>query len=116
MHKMGKKCRNSLFSFLATDAIHSENEMRLDDKSCLAAASRLFYKRWLHKYHHHFVGVAHELKALMDEWDKVKVEFELAQKILYEKSTPLIPKFGRIWKKLNRSSKKKLMIGHPKHH
>ena len=48
-----------------------------------------------------FVGAANELKSFMNEWDKPKIESDLAQKkIVWKFNPPGAPHFGRIWERL----------------
>ena len=54
-----------------------------------------------------FVGAANELKAFMNEWDKDKIESDLAQKkIVWKFNPPGAPHFGGIWERLVQSCKK----------
>ena len=66
-----------------------------------------------------FVGAANELKAFMNEWDKAKIESNLAQKkIVWKFNTPGAPHFGGIWERLVQSCKKShdCNLGQPKPH
>ena len=68
-----------------TRAVHIEVTQSLDTESCLAAVTRFIAKRGYPKAivsdnRTDFVGAANELKAFMDEWDKIKIESDLAQR------------------------------------
>ena len=84
----------------------------MDTESCLAAVTRFIARRGfpsnvVSDNGTNFVGVAKELKAFMDEWDKAKIESNLAQrKIVWKFNPPGAPHFGGIWERLVQSCKK----------
>ena len=54
-----------------------------------------------------FVGAANELKAFMDEWEKAKIESDLAQKkIVWKFNHPGASQFGGMWERMVQSCKK----------
>ena len=94
-----------LFICLTTRAVHIE--------SCLAAVTRFIARRdsltrFIDKIHcktwlpnsdngTNFVGAANELKAFMNEWDKAKIESDLApKKVVWKFNPPGAPHFGGI--------------------
>ena len=101
-----------LFTCLATRAVHIEVAQSLDTESCLAAVTRFITRRGypstiILDNDTSFVGVAKELKAFMDEWDKTKIEGDLAQKeTVWKFNPPGTPHFGGIWERLVQSCKK----------
>ena len=100
-----------LFTCLTTRAVHIEVAQSLDTESCLAAVTRFIARRGypsaiISDNGTNFVGAAKELKAFMDEWDRAKVESDLAQKkIIWRFNPPGAPHFGGIWKRLDQSCK-----------
>ena len=84
----------------------------LDTKSCLAAVTRFFARRGypntiICDKETNFVGAANEPKAFINEWDKPKIESDLAQKkIVWKFNPPGAPHFSGIWERLVQSSKK----------
>ena len=101
-----------LFTCLTTRAVHIEVAQSLDTESCLAAVTRFIARRGypstiISDNGTNFVGAAKELKAFMDEWDKAKIESDLAQKkIVWKFNPPGAPHFGGIWERLVQSCKK----------
>ena len=101
-----------LFTCLTTRAVHIEVAQSLDTESCLAAVTRFIARRGypstiISDNGTNFVGAAKELKAFMDEWDKAKIEIDLAQKkIVWKFNPPGAPHFGGIWERLVQSCKK----------
>ena len=101
-----------LSTCLTTRAVHIEVAQSLDTESCLAAVTRLIARRGypstiISDNGTNFVGAAKELKAFMDEWDKAKIESDLAQKKIGRKfNPPRAPHFGGIWERLNQICKK----------
>ena len=72
-----------LFTCLTTRAVHIEVAQSLDTESCLAAVTRFIARRCypstiISDSGTNFVGSAKELKAFLDEWDKSKIESDLA--------------------------------------
>ena len=54
-----------------------------------------------------FVGASNELKTILNEWDKAKIESDLEQKKVVWKFNPTgASPFGGIWERLLQSSKK----------
>ena len=79
-----------LFTCLTTRAVIIEVTQSLDTESCLAAVTRFIARRGYPKtiisdLWTNFVGAANELKAFMNEWDKDKIESDLAQKKIFWK-------------------------------
>ena len=78
----------------------------MDTKSCLAEVTRFIARRGypsdiISDNGTYFVGAANELKAFMNEWDKAKIEIDLAQKkIVWKFNPPGAPHFGGIWERL----------------
>ena len=101
-----------LFTCLTTRAVHIEVAQSLDTESCLAAVTRFIARRGypntiISDNGTNFVGAANELKAFMNEWDKAKIESDLAQKkIVWKFNPPGAPHFGGIWERLVQSCKK----------
>ena len=91
-----------LFSCLTTRTLHIEVPQSLDTESCLAAVTRFIAGRGypgtiISDNGTNFVGAANELKAFMNEWDKAKIESDLAQKkILWKFNPPGAPHFSGI--------------------
>ena len=80
-----------LFTCLTTRAVHFEVAQSLDIESCLAAVTRFIARRGYPNTINsdnsaNFVGAANELKAFMNEWDKAKIESDLAEKKIVRKS------------------------------
>ena len=101
-----------LFTCLTTRAVHIEVAQSLDTESCLAAVTRFIARRG---YPHtissdngaNFLGAANELKSFMNEWEKPKIESDLAQKqIVWKFNPPGAPHFDGIWERLVQSCKK----------
>ena len=84
----------------------------MDTESCLAAVTRFTARRGypntiISDNGTNIVGAAKLLKAFMDEWDKAKIESDLAQKkIVWKFNPPEAPHFGGIWERLVQSCKK----------
>ena len=101
-----------IFTCLTTRAVHIEVAQSLDTESSLAAVTRFIARRGypntiISDNGTNFVGAANELKAFMNEWDKAKIESDLAQKkIVWEFNPPGAPHFGGIWERLVQSCKK----------
>ena len=101
-----------LFTCLTTRAVHIEVAQSLDTESCLAAVTRFSARRGypntiISDNGTNFVGAANELKAFMNEWDKIKIESDLAQKkIVWKFNPPGAPHFGGICEGLVQSCKK----------
>ena len=101
-----------LFTCLTTRAVHIEVTQSLDTESCLAAVTRFIARRGYSKTRINdnginFVGAANDLKAFMKEWDKDKIESDLAQKEIFWKiNPPGAPHFGGIWERLVQCCKK----------
>ena len=101
-----------LFTCLTTRAVHIEVAQSLDTESCLAAVTRFIARRGypstiISDNGTNFVGAANELKSFMNEWDKAKIESDLAQKkIVWKFNPPGAPHFGGIWERLVQSCKK----------
>ena len=89
-----------LFTCLTTRAAHIEVAQSLDTESCLAAVTRFIARRGypstiISDNGTNFVGAANELKEFMNEWDKTKIESDLAQKkIVWKFNPPRAPHFG----------------------
>ena len=98
-----------LFTCLTTRAVHIEVAHSLDTESSLAAVTRFIARRGypssiISDNGTNFVGAAKELKAFKDEWDKAKIESDLAQrKIVWKINPPGAPHFGGIWETLVQS-------------
>ena len=80
-----------LFTYLRTRAVHIEVAQSLDTDSSLAAVTRFIARRGypntiISDNETNFVGADNELKAFMNEWDKAKIESDLAQKKIVWKS------------------------------
>ena len=65
--------------------MHIEVAQSIDTESCLAAVTRFpassgYQNTIISDNGTDFVGVAKELKAIQEEWDKAKIESDLAQK------------------------------------
>ena len=109
------KRRFCLFTCLSTRAVHIKVAQSLDTESCLAAVTRFIARRGypstiINDYGTNFVGAAKELKAFKDEWDKTKIESDLAlKKIVWKFNPPGAPHFGGIWKRLVESCKKAMI-------
>ena len=92
-----------------TESLDTES---LDTESCLAAVTRFIARRGypntiISDNGTNFVGAANELKAFMHEWDKAKIESDLAQKeIAWKFNPPGAPHFGGIWERLVQRCKK----------
>ena len=106
----------SLLSCLTARAVQLEVAHSLDTESCLAAVTRLIASRrypstiisdnWTN-----FVGAANELKAIMNDWEEVKIGRDLAQKkIVWKFSPPGAPHFGGIKETLVKICKKILIL------
>ena len=101
-----------LFNCLTTRLVHIEVAQSLDTESCLAAVTRFIARRdytstVISDIRTNLVGAANELKAFMNEWDKAKIESDLAQKkIVWKFNPPGAPHFGGIWERLVQSCKK----------
>ena len=101
-----------LFTCLTTSAIHIEVAQTLDTESCLAAVTRFIARRGYENTNisdngTNFVGAANELKAFMNEWEKAKIENDLAQKkIVWKFNPPGAPHFVGIWERLVQSCEK----------
>ena len=101
-----------LFTCLKTRAVHIEAAQSLDTESCLAAVTRFIARRGYTSTISsdngmNFVGAANELKPFMNEWDKAKIESDLAQKkIVWKFNPPGAPHFDGIWERLAQSFKK----------
>ena len=100
---------------LATREVHKAVAHTSDTGSCLAAVTRFFAWRGYpnttnSENRANFVGAANELKASMNECDKVKIESGLAQKRFENvgNSARLEPQIledsGRDWFKIARKS------------
>ena len=95
-----------LFTCLTSRAVHIEVAQSLDTESCLAAVTRFIARRGypntiISDNETNFVGAAIELKAFMNEWDKAKIESDLAQiKIAWKFNPPGAPHFGGICERL----------------
>ena len=104
-----------LFTCLTTRAVHIEIAQSLDTESCLAAVARFIARRGcpstiISDNGTNFVGAAKEMKTFIDEWDKAKIESDLAQKkINWKFNPPGAPHFGGIWERLVRSCKKVML-------
>ena len=100
------------FTCLTTRAVHIEVLQSLDTESCLAAVTRFIARRGypstiISDNGTNFVGAANELKSFMNEWDKAKIESDLAQKkIVWKFNPPGAPHFGGMWERLVQSCKK----------
>ena len=74
-----------IFTCLTTRAVHIKVVQSLDTESCLAAVTRFIERRGypntiISDNGTDFVGAANELKSFMNEWDKAKIESDLAKK------------------------------------
>ena len=74
-----------LVTCLTTRAVHIEVTQSLDTESCLAYVTRFiarpgYLKTIISDNGTNFVGAVNGLKASMNEWDKDKIESDLAQK------------------------------------
>ena len=101
-----------LFTCLTTRAVHIEVAQSMDTESCLAAVTR-FNAR--HGYPStiicdngkKFAGTTNELKIFMNEWDKAKIDSDLAKKkIVWKFNPPGAPHFGWICARLVQSNKR----------
>ena len=101
-----------LFTRLTTRAVHIEVAQSLDTESCLAAVTTFIARRGypntlISDNGTNFIGAANELKAFMNEWDKAKIESDLAQKkIVCKFNPPGAPHFSGIWERLVQNCKK----------
>ena len=92
--------------------MHIEGAQSLDTESYLAAVKKFITRRGylntiISDNGINFVRAANELKAFMNEWNKAKIESELAQKkIVWKFNRPGAPHFGGIWERLVQSCKK----------
>ena len=102
-----------LFTCLTTRAVHIEVAQSLDTESCLAAVTRFMARRGypstiISDNETNFVEAANELKSFMNEWDKAKIESDLAQKnIVCKKIFPellTLLESGKDWFKVVRRS------------
>ena len=102
-----------LFTCLTTRAVHNEVAQSLDTESCLAAVTRFMARRGypntiISDNGTNYVGAANKLKSFMNEWDKAKIESDLAQKKLFGNS--ILPELltlvesGKDWFKVARRS------------
>ena len=104
-----------LFTCLTTRAVHIKFEQSLDTESCLAAVIRFIARRGypntlISDNGANFVGAANELKVFLNEWDKAKIESDLAQKkIVWKFNPPGAPHFGGTWERLVQSCKKTMI-------
>ena len=95
-----------LFICLTNKAVHIEVAESLDIESCLAAVTRFIARRGypntiISDNGINFYGAANELRAVTNEWDKAKMECDLAQKrIVWKFNPPGAPRFGGIWERL----------------
>ena len=104
--------------------MHIEVAQSLDTESCIAAVTRFIARRGYSNTiiidnGTNFVGAANELKAFMNEWDKTKIESDLAQKkIVCKFNHPGAPHFGGILGKTGSKLKEGLdcNLGQPKPH
>ena len=109
-HTLKRWC--CLFTCLTTRAVHIEVAQSLDTESCLAAVTRFIARRGylntiISDIGTNVVGAANELKAFMNEWDKAKIESDLAQKKnVWKFNPPGVAHFGGIWERLVQSCKK----------
>ena len=100
------------FTCIITRAEHIEVAQSLDTESCLASVTRFIarrgYPKIIDSYNGtNFVGALNELKAFLNEWDKAKLESDLAQKrSVWKFDPPGAPHFGGIWERLFQSFKK----------
>ena len=106
-----KKIWCCLFTCLRTRSVHIEVVQSLDTELCLAAVTGFIARRGcpntINSDGTSLVGAANELKAFMNEWDKAKIESELAQKkIVWKFNPPGAPHFGGIWERQGPSCKK----------
>ena len=100
-----------LFTCLTTRAVHIEVAQSLDTESFLASVTRFIARRGypstiISDNGTNFVGAARELKTFMDEWDKAKIESDLAQRKIVWKYNPLdghtLVESGKVWFKVTR--------------
>ena len=98
-----------LFICLTTRAVDIKVTQSLDTESCLAAVIRFIARRGypittISDIGTNFVGAANELKAFLNEWDKVKIESDLAQKKIVWKFNP--PWSHKFWWNLGKTGPK----------
>ena len=99
-----------LFTCLTTRAVHIEVAQSFNTESCLAAVTRFIARRGypstiISDNGTNFVRAAKELKAFTDEWDKTKIESDLAQKIVWKFNPPgTLVESGKDWLKVARRS------------
>ena len=83
----------------------------MDTESCLSAVTRFIARPGypntiISDNGTIFVAAANELKVFMNEWDKAKIESDLAQKkIVWKFHPPGAPHFGGIWERLVQNCK-----------
>ena len=100
------------FTCLTTRAVHIEVAKSLDTESCLAAVTRFIARRGypstiISDNGTNSVGAFKEMKSFMNEWDKAKIESDLAQKkVVWKFNPPGAPHFGGTWERLVQSCKK----------
>ena len=68
---------------VTTRAVHIEISQSLDAESCLTAVTRFIARRGqpntiISENETIFVGGSNEMKGFMNEWDKAKIEIDLA--------------------------------------
>ena len=101
-----------LFTCLTIRAVNVEVAQSLDTESWLAAVTRFNARRGypnniISDNGTNFFGAANELKTFMNEWDKAKIESNLAQKkISWKFNPPGAPHFGGIWARLVQTARK----------
>ena len=92
--------------------MHIEVAESLDTESCLAAVTKFIARRGypntiISDNDANSVGAANELAAFLNEWDKAKIESDLAQKKIFWKfNPPGTPHLGGIWERLAQSCKR----------
>ena len=97
---------------MTTRAVRIQVAQSLDTESCQAAVTRFIARRGypstiICDNGTDFVGLANELKAFRNQWDKAKIESDLAQKkIVWKFHPPGAPHFGGIWERLVQGFKK----------
>ncbi|XP_028416832.1 uncharacterized protein LOC114541039 [Dendronephthya gigantea] len=101
-----------LFTCLVTRAVHIEISHTLETDSYIMAVRRMISRRGkprriLSDNGTNFVGADRELRECLRNWNKVKINDEMAQQeIEWHFNPPSAPHFGGVWERLVQSCKR----------